>query len=116
VSRVTTPEARTNVVRTVYEAGKEADGDRTEYEEVVSVPLFNTEVARVMVLGGVTRNVGDFNFVKVEVSVDMPCYPETSEMDRAYNLASDIVEEKIQRELDFATGVNPDDGANGGAG
>ncbi len=104
-------ESRTVVSRTVYTAGNEATPDsHDEHEEVVSVPTFNTDPARVMVLGGITRNMGNFNFVKVEVSVDMPCYPETSEIDRAYTLASDIVEEKVQRELDFATGVITSDG------
>ena len=111
VVRQTTPEVTTVVSRTCYTAGNEANPDsHDEHEEVVSVPIFNTDPARVMVLGGITRNMGEFNFVKVEVSVDIPCYPETSEIDRAYNLASDIVEEKIQRELGFATGDVTGDG------
>lgn len=71
--------------------------------EKVSVPHFSEEPGRVMVEGSVTRNLGDFNSVRVTVAVSLPCYPVASEIDRAKAFASEKVDQYIQDELAVAT-------------
>jgi hypothetical protein len=76
-------------------------------QETIEVPRFETPPAYVRVSGGVTRNLGDYNSAKVEVSVQLPCYPEETEIDRAYRYASDLVDNLIRREMALATSPNP---------
>jgi hypothetical protein len=75
--------------------------------EAVAVPLFHGAVAHVGVDGGITRNTGDFNSVRVRVSVTLPCYPEDSEIRRAYIHASNLIDELLPAELDKALGNDP---------
>lgn len=75
-------------------------------EERVEVPTFTGPVGHVSVAGGVTRNMGDFNNVKVYVSVSLPCYPEDTEVRRAYMHASTLIDELLPSELDKAMGVD----------
>lgn len=82
-----------------------AYGDETETTEMVRVPVFRTPPARVRVTGSVTRNLGDYNSARVEVMVELPCYPEQSEIQRAYEHASSLVDKYIPQELDKATGT-----------
>lgn len=83
------------VKRTVY-------GETTETEQKVRVPIFATQPARVRVLGSVTRNLGNYNSAKVEVMIDLPCYPEATEIDRTYNYISGLLDKYIPQELDKA--------------
>jgi hypothetical protein len=75
-----------------------------ETKEVVKVPVFHTQPARVRVCGSVTRNLGDYNSARVEVSIEVPCNPEASEIDRAYQWASDKLDTYIPQQLALATG------------
>lgn len=79
--------------------------------ETVQVPRFETEPARVKVEGGLTRHMGDNNYVKINVMLELPCLPEASEIDRAYGLASEFVSTKLASELEAA--VTETDGGNG---
>jgi hypothetical protein len=67
--------------------------------EKVLVPRFTGPVGLVEVGGSITRNLGDFNSVRVEVKVSVPCYPETSEIDRAKVFAADKVDQFLNEEL-----------------
>lgn len=84
--------------RTVY-------GAQEENRETVRVPIFHAHPARVRVGGSVTQNLGDYNSARVEVSIDMPCLPESSEVDRVYHLLSAQVDMMIRRELQLAQGT-----------
>lgn len=75
-----------------------------EARETVRVPVFGTAPARVRVSGSVTKNLGDFNSAKVEVSIDMPCLPEMSELHRVYEMLSAEVDDLCRRELALAIG------------
>jgi hypothetical protein len=76
--------------------------DETETIEKVNVPFFgDVEVGRVRVGGSVTRNMGDYNSVRVEVVFELPCLPELSEANRVYEIASKFVDGKIKKELDY---------------
>lgn len=79
-------------------------GTQQESRETISVPIFNTSPARVRVVGSVTRNLGDYNSARVEVMVEVPCYPEDSEITRAYDYASSLVDKFIPQELSKAVG------------
>lgn len=94
-------EGTIEVRRTVY-------GNEITNEERVRVPVFNTDPARVKVHGGVTSNEGDFNSVRVDVTVDLPCYPEESEIEHCYRYGSDLVDRLVARELMRARGQDPD--------
>ena len=79
-------------------------GDETNYEERIRVPMFTNTPARVRVEGGVTRNMGDYNSIKVGVIIEYPCYPEESEVRRTYRIVSNLVDELIGSELAQASG------------
>lgn len=97
------PEAKMRVKRTVY-------GQELEREEEIEVPAFHGPVAYVRVAGSVTKNLGDYNSARVEVSVSLPCYPKPEEINQTYRAASLMVDEFVSRELDIATGVkNPEE-------
>ena len=90
-----------SVKRAHYDAAKLID--ETEIIEKVDVPFFgDVEVGRVRVGGSVTRNMGDYNSVRVEVSFELPCLPELSEANRVYDIVSKFVDGKIKKELDCA--------------
>lgn len=72
--------------------------------EVINIPHFQGPVGAVRVEGSVTRNVGDYNSVRVAVMVEMPCYPTDAEAERTYAWCSSMVEQKLRQELELALG------------
>lgn len=86
------------------EVERVAYGATHQSSETIRVPIFHTAPARLRVEGGITRNMGDYNSVRVAVAVELPALPERTEIERAYLVASDIVDDLINRELDIATG------------
>jgi hypothetical protein len=93
--QVTEQEATVTVHRTAYGAEQPPGGVR----ETIKVPVFHTDPAYIRVSGGHTMNLGDFNSLRVDVSVTLPCLPEMSEMDRAYAIASEWVEARLIKEV-----------------
>ena len=94
---VQTREGTIQVSRPSYD-GEDFQEDGTT--EVVRVAFFGDVVpAFVRVQGSVTRNLGDMNFIKVDVSVELPCLPNFDEMDRVHTLASNFVTAKLEAEL-----------------
>jgi hypothetical protein len=93
-------EGTVTVLRTAY-------GQERTATEHVRVPVFSTEPARVRVSGSVTRNLGDYNSARVEVTVELPCYPEDSEIRRTYEYASQLLDDLIPKELEKAAGTTP---------
>lgn len=94
-----------HVHRAQYQ-GRQLLGEQHE-EEVIAVPAFAGPTGTVTVEGGITRNMGDFNSVRVRVAVTLPCYPEDSEIRRAYEHGSVMIDELLPMELDKAMGVDP---------
>lgn len=88
-----------------------AYGVDSESVDTVNVPVFATVPARVRVVGSVTRNLGDYNSARVEVMIEVPCYPEESEIHRAYEYASSLVDRYIPQELNKAIGSETGDPA-----
>jgi hypothetical protein len=88
---------------------RSAYGIASDTQEKIRVPIFHTTPARVRVSGSVTRNLGDYNSARVEVSIELPCYPEQSEVQRTYDYISGLLDTMIPAELAKAAG----DGTNG---
>lgn len=75
--------------------------EKEEYHEI-RVPSFEgVHPARVKLSGSVTRNMGNYNSARIEVSIDMPCLPVASEVARVATLVEswvdEIVGDKINR-------------------
>ncbi len=68
----------------------------------VKVRPFITDVARVGVKYGLSKEVGDGNWVRVDVSIECPCYKE--EMVEVYNQLQDLGDKLIEMESDRITG------------
>lgn len=93
---VTGGDGQITVSRAAY--GREVE----EPTKTVRVPVFSTEPARVRVEGSVTKNLGDYNSARVAVCIELPCYPEDSEIRRAYNYASQLLDELLPEQLEHA--------------
>lgn len=92
------PEALIEVSRAVY-------GVETDSTEKIRVTPFEQPPAFIEVEGSRTVNLGDYNSARVAVRVKLPCYAEASEIARAYNIASELVERFMENELQLATGA-----------
>lgn len=95
------------------EVRRAAYGDEQVDVETVQVPQFEGPVGAVRVEGSVTRNMGNYESVRVAVMVEMPCYPSDSEVDRCYDYCSAKVDEKVRNELRVATGAGAPDEPQG---
>lgn len=77
-------------------------GDTKEEYHEIRVPSFeHVHPARVKIAGSVTKNMGNYNSARIEVSIDMPCLPVASEVARVATLVEswvdEIVGDKINR-------------------
>ncbi|QSY98687.1 hypothetical protein J2J97_31955 (plasmid) [Rhizobium bangladeshense] len=111
--------AEARQVETVHEGfvsvQRSSYGIEEESNEKIRVPLFATEVARIRVNAGTTRNLGDFNSARVDVMIEMPCYPIESEIVRTYHFIEGMLDQIIPVELEKAGVVtNPDGYQDGG--
>lgn len=75
-----------------------AYGAESERRDTLRVPVFATDPARVRVAGGLTLNLGDYNSARVDVMVELPCYPEETELRRAKDFAAQQVEVFLREE------------------
>lgn len=67
----------------------------TEETDSVQVPAFQGAVARLRHTVSVTKNLGNFNSARAELSLELPCYPELSEINRV----STIIDEYLGVEV-----------------
>lgn len=74
-----------------------------EFEEEVSTP----DPAYVSVGGGLTKNMGDYNSVKISVSVTLPCDPDEDSVRECYEKTSKLVDEFLDDE--YAAAIADDD-------
>ena len=77
------------------------DGVAEEVESI-RVPRFEVPPAWVRVEGSVTRNMGNYNSIRIAVMVEMPCYPSQYDANRCYDWCSNYIENKLQNELRVA--------------
>lgn len=74
-----------------------AYGQEALQEEEMTDNIFpeGIEPARVCVSSGGTHALGDFEFLKIEVSVTLPCMPTAEGIEAAYTRAKEFVSEKL---------------------
>lgn len=82
--------------------------DQVERDDVRKIPIDHVQelphVAKVRVEGSVTKNLGDFNSVRVGVAIEWPCAPTEKAVADTYKFLSDKVDTMITEELQIATG------------
>ena len=83
------------------EVRRAAYGGRQEVanREKIRVPLFTEQAARVSVGGSISKEMADGTWLRVEVRIELPCYPEVSELRRVNQLCSDLVDEALGDEM-----------------
>jgi len=70
-----------------------------EQEEVeFDAEIFETDPAYVRVSNGVTKNIGEYESLRIEVSVSMPCYKEM--VDEVSADCGEYVAKRLEQELD----------------
>lgn len=94
---VSVEEGTITVTRAAYHRGQEIHSE--EERERIEVPVFHTEPARVTVNGNVKKNMGNYESLGVSVTISLPCYPEMSEVNRVYGIASGWVDEMLPEQL-----------------
>lgn len=73
------------------------DAHGAEHKRVLRVRKFDSEPAYARVSVGETRNMGDYESLRIDVSVSLPCYPE--EITDALAEAADTAVLFLQDEL-----------------
>lgn len=87
------------VTRTLY-------GHESDRVDTVRVPQFPVPPARVRIEGSATRNLGDYNSVRVAVTIEMPCLPVQEEIERVYGMTSGWVDHLLGVELSNAVAAS----------
>jgi hypothetical protein len=85
-------------VKTIRVISKLKTVDGEEIAEEIEVEQFEVEPAYVRAGAGVTRNLGDYESLRVDVSITIPCYKE--DIERTYDVAADMVAAYLQDEVD----------------
>lgn len=98
----TTELASTKVRVTVTPPGNDAETSETE----LSIHKFVTEPAYLRVAAGVTKSTGNYESLRVDVSVTYPCYREQI-TDELYERLSDMVASRLDYEIEQY--LNPED-------
>jgi hypothetical protein len=75
-------------------------GEEKESKEI-QVEQFLTEPAYVRASAGVTRNLGDYESLRVDVSITMPCYKE--QVEDTYIAIADKVADLLDAEVNEYT-------------
>lgn len=91
-------EAQTNLIGVVSTGNvsmKYKDGSETEDKEVVQEKLMPTTHATVGVSIGVTRSLGNFESVKMNVSLFLPCLVDAQDIEDTYAQGKEWVDGKI---------------------
>lgn len=73
-------------------------GDEEVEEAQLEVRRFEVEPAYVTAEVGVTKNLGDFESLRVSVRISVPCYVE--EIDDTFDVVSDRVSDFLYDEID----------------
>lgn len=86
-------------VATVYSSGV---GVGEEKRKVIEVRQFVTEPAYVRVNAGVTKNLGNYESLRIDVSVSVPCYVE--EVAQVEKRVAAMVADMLDAEVDEYVG------------
>ena len=71
------------------------DGSVEETKEVVAEQKFEGPSANVGVSMGLTKNLGDYNNIKFQVSIHMPCHPDAQDIEDTYEQCKAWVDSKV---------------------
>jgi hypothetical protein len=85
----TTAPDNANVQSTVLKVFTSSVGVEEERQEVIEVRKFEVEPAYIRVNAGVTKNMGNYESLRIDVSLSVPCYVE--EMDKVFPKVADMV-------------------------
>mgnify|MGYP000990962404 CR=1 FL=1 len=69
----------------------------TVKQRTLSVRKFVTQPAYVGVSAGVTKETGSYEFLRVDITVNMPCYVE--EVDRVSHEVAEYVAQRLDEEI-----------------
>ena len=82
-------------------------GEETE-EVTQEVEVFETDPAYISVKAGVTRSLAQYESLRVDVSIMMPCYKEM--INQTYEAVADTVSEMLENEVEQYLGIGDEDG------
>ena len=82
-------------------------GEETELV-TKEVEVFDVEPAYISVKAGVTRSLAQYEFLRVDVSIMMPCYKEL--IDVTYEAIADQVSGMLESEIDQYLNTGDDNG------
>lgn len=76
-------------------------GVDTDERKVIEVREFKTDPAYVRVGAGVTKRIADYESLRVDVSISVPCYVEEIEevQKRTASLVADMLDEEVEQYL-----------------
>jgi hypothetical protein len=95
-----------DAVLTVMSSGVCVEGGTSETREIIEVREFATNPAYVKVQAGVTKSLGDYEFLRVDVSISVPCYVE--EIDSVYPAVAEKVSDRLTQEVEAYLGDGSD--------
>jgi hypothetical protein len=96
-------QAETRLTVRVTSVGNEEE----ESTETLAVQQFETEPAYVRVNAGVTKNVGEYESLRVDVSISAPCYKE--EVDDIIPIVGDVVADHLDKQVNLFMGIEDGD-------
>ncbi len=91
-----TQQCTVKVYRTVNKSGLVLKDE--EEQEVIGVHKFITDPAFVRVSAGVTKNMGNYESLRIDVAISVPCYRE--EVVLTTKVVSDMVSVRLEKEID----------------
>jgi len=74
-----------------------------EVSEELAVHTFQSPQAYVGIKKGITVNMGNWESVRLDASISIPCYPE--EVGSAYKFAEQFVEKRLEKEVNQVKGI-----------
>ena len=78
-------------------------GSETESTEELDVQTFETDPAYVRVNVGTTKSIGEYESLRVDVSISMPCYKE--EIETMIPKIADVAAEHLDEQIDLFMGT-----------
>lgn len=78
IQKISVPAVTEEITQTINK--QRLCGKRSESIVAIDVPKLDVSdhPAMVRISKGVTRNLGDFNSIRCDISIEMPCYPARS--------------------------------------
>jgi hypothetical protein len=81
--------------------------EKNEELQHTKTEISKTPLSRIKVGGSVTKNMGNYNSIKIEVMLELPCKSTKESLQKAYVYASEWVSDKIEEEIAIAEGRKP---------